>query len=495
MYDYYQPLDLKPESFSGQFILVENNDQIPEGWNRYEKNQWILGVLGLSVLVVENGAGDEIGWCVGSPLNHKEPWAEKITVAGLESDSIDMAAMEKFYEQVSGRYILILLLNDEEKLFLDPYGSLSAVYSLKERKIASTPTFFSKNHDWDREIIELRDMPAKDSYYPLGFTPKKEVRRLLPNHCLDLKGWQVSRHWPGDNTDLAVEDDPGQSVTTIISLLRESLRIITRRHPMQLPLTAGRDSRMLLACSREFIQDAVFHTFAKQKETLDMYISTRLAEQLKLHHKMIPFQETSEEEQLRWLYTTGHCVSGAIWKTHKSLLALESDRVLLNGMSGEVGRTKYWKEGDLESSTLSARELLSRGGYPENKTFLAEMENWLSELQGFNIFNILDLFHVEQRLGCWVGPQHYGCNVPLFEISPFNQRKIFIATMKLPYTYRKESGLAGDICRELWPELLELPFNEYIGYRKYSHRVTSRIKRIVRRSSNISKRVVRKLVS
>ncbi len=494
MYDYYQPLNLKPESFIGQFILTQDGGQIPKGWKKYDKKQWVLGVLRLPVLVVENGAGQEIGWCVGNPLNHKDPWAEKIIIENLDNSSINMDAVEEFYEQISGRYILILILDEEEKLFLDPYGSLCAVYSLKERKVASTPTFFSKTHDWDKEIIKLRDIPAKDSFYPLGFTPRLGVKRLLPNHYLDLKEWNVNRHWPKSSSDLEVVDDPRESVATIISCLKDSIRIITQRHPIQLPLTAGRDSRTLLACTREFIQDAVFFTFAGKKDTMDVHISSKLAKQLKLNHKIIPFQEASEEEKLSWLYITGHCVSGAIWETHKSLLALESNRVLFNGIIGEVAKAFFWKEGDHESSMFSARELLLRGSFPDYKRFFGEMENWLSELPGFNAFSILDLFYIEQRLSSHSAPQHYGCQVPLFEIAPLNQRRIIKSMMRLPYEYRRRQTLANDICEELWPELLELPFNKFTGYKIYYYKTTSFMEKMKRKTVNASTKLVRQLV-
>jgi hypothetical protein len=94
--------------------------------------------------------------------------------------------VENFYKNAGGRYALILLTQKEQKFFLDPYGTLAAGFSTSEPTVASTPTLLGEKYDWDRETIVSLNMPESDRWFPLGLTPKKRVRRLLPNHCLDL---------------------------------------------------------------------------------------------------------------------------------------------------------------------------------------------------------------------------------------------------------------------------------------------------------------------
>ena len=169
------------------------------------------------------------------------------------------------------------------------------------------------------------------------------------------------------------------------------------------------------------------------------------------------------------------------------MLGLEQDRVLLPGIGGEVGRAFYWRQTDSEDTTLSAEDLLSRAQMPFNNRILSETEKWLAELSGYNTFNILDLFYIEQRLGCWAAPQHYGNTTSLFEFSPFNHRRIFLAMMRLPYEYRMRQELTNDICRNTWPELLDLPFNKFTGFSHYirktkafGHRASRKIRKIIR---------------
>ena len=494
MNNYYQPLNLNPEIYIGQFILTKNCDSIPESWNRYEKSPWILGVLRLPVLVIENEIEQRIGWCIGYPLNHKDPWAEKIVLRSQDSKSIDMDAVESFYEHTGGRYILVLLTEKEEKVFLDPAGSLGAVFSTTESTVASTPTLMNRAHVWDKELIKTLNMPDSGLWFPSGLTPKKGVRRLLPNHCLDLNDWCVNRHWPKYSAYLAAKEDPQRCVSTIISCLKKSIDIITKHHPVQLSLTAGMDSRMLLACARENLHRAVFFTFADKKEPIDMHIASMLARRFGLNHAFLPVQNASEEEMLRWLFITGHSASGNIWKMHKGLQGYDRKRVLLPGMGGEVGRSYYWRDGDREDMPLFAEKLLLRCGLPRQARILRDTELWLAELSGFNAFMILDLFYVEQRLGCWAAPLHYCNTISLFELSPFNHRRIFRSMMRLPYEYRRRKELAYDICRDSWPELLELPFNEFTGFKNYVYKTTKYITKTRRSSVNIAKRFVNKFV-
>lgn len=490
---YYDRVTLSPDNYPGQFILTKNRDFIPQGWSQVNVGQWYLGVLGLPVLDVETTSEHRIGWCVGYPITGEQKSECIITLRSLERNRIDMLAIENFYEHTGGKYILILLTRDEQSLFLDPYGSLAAVFSTTEPVIASTPTLLPE-HEWNEELIKALKMPKSGLWFPSGLTPKKGVRRLLPNHCLNLDNWSVHRHWPTSKADVTVEHDEDaaeRNVDTIASSIKSSIGIVAAHYPLQLSLTAGRDSRMLLACTRDALQCASFFTFAEKNETVDTHIALRLATRFNLNHVFIPVQDASEAEMRHWLYLTGHSVSGAIWKMHKSLQGLDRNRVLLPGMGGEVGRSFYWRQSDEEDTVLSPKDLLERCGLPQDGEILLETSSWLSELSSFNALSILDLFYIEQRLGCWAAPQHYGNIVSLFEFSPFNHRKIFRSMMKLPYEYRRRQELAQDICLDSWSDLLMLPFNEFTGIKKY----TGGIRNLAYRTLSPSYRVIKKALS
>jgi hypothetical protein len=123
-----------------------------------------------------------------------------------------------------------------------------------------------------------------------------------------------------------------------------------------------------------------------------------------------------------------------------------------------------------------------------------ETDKWLFNLSGYNRINILELFYLEQKKGCWASPMFYANTFSRFANSPFNHRRIFQAIMKLPYEYRLSQQLHKDICLNLWPELLEFPFNEFTGFKNYVHKTKNYITKTKRSSVNFSKKVVKRLV-
>ena len=129
----------------------------------------------------------------------------------------------------------------------------------------------------------------------------------------------------------------------------------------------------------------------------------------------------------------------------------------------------YWNKYDTTSSALSESILLKKIGIPAISELKKRASQWLQELPTKNSLTILDLFYLEQTLGCWAGPLHYGLVSNGFVVSPFVHRKIFEIMLSLPPEYRRNQLLARDLISTQWPELLYFPFNEYIGIKKYFH--------------------------
>jgi hypothetical protein len=65
--------------------------------------------------------------------------------------------------------------------------------------------------------------------------------------------------------------------------------------------------------------------------------------------------------------------------------------------------------------------------------------------------------------------------------------------MKLPYEYRFRQQLPEDICLKLWPELLELPFNEFTGFKNYIYKTKTYVTKIKKSSVNSAKRFAKRV--
>ncbi|HEV8083013.1 MAG TPA: hypothetical protein VGP55_07420 [Chitinophagaceae bacterium] len=466
MLEKFRSTRFDPDQFKGQFILTAERRNIPENWSVYEYKSWRLFTLSLHVIDVFDQDKKWLGWCIGHPIVDGILHPKNI-ILKCPGKFFDIFSVNDFYNRAAGKWILFLVNEEIQKTFLDPYASLSMVFSTVEKTLASTTTLLGDGYKWNEELIKALGLPQNNSWVPAGLTTRINIRRLLPNHTLSLSDWKISRHWPGTNTDLSEDFNTIDSIKTISKSIQSNIGAVCKAYPVTFSLTAGRDSRMLLACARNYLSNATFFTFVSAKDTPDKEISSLIAKRFNLTHTFLPTEKASPDELEQWLKLTGMSVSGSIWKIHKTIKNLDPSRVLLPGMAGEIGRAFYWRPGDSFEKQLSAKNLLKRFDLPLHFQLINAIEDWMSEITFLNTFSLLDLAYVEQRLGCWAAPQHYGNTTSTFELTMFNTRPIIDSLMRLPSNYRRKQQLATDICEFAWPELLEFPFNEFVGVKGF----------------------------
>ena len=159
-------------------------------------------------------------------------------------------------------------------------------------------------------------------------------------------------------------------------------------------------------------------------------------------------------------------VAGRVWQTAGVDARLSEDETInLVGLGGEVGRAYYWRESDSGKSVLSPDEILRRIGLPADPLIVSRLNAWWDSVPVQGTLAKLDFLYVEQRLGCWAGPSLYGSQ-RRFGLSPFNSRKVFEAMLSLPTDLRRNQFLAYALIQERWPELLRLPFNTPVGWKR-----------------------------
>jgi hypothetical protein len=146
---------------------------------------------------------------------------------------------------------------------------------------------------------------------------------------------------------------------------------------------------------------------------------------------------------------------------------LHADHVILPGVGTEVHKAHYYRAGDKLQDITSAT-LLRRLKLPPHATLLSAGDRWLKGLQDLtDVSQLLGVAHIEQRLGCWGMPQTYGQVAFVNHFFPSVHRSTFTHMLSLPAEYRKSQTLPQDMMRELWPDLLDMPFNEYVGIKNW----------------------------
>ena len=77
--------------------------------------------------------------------------------------------------------------------------------------------------------------------------------------------------------------------------MEATIGAVVATRPVEMALTAGRDSRMLLACSRPWLDQISFYTLAYPDPSarLDCDIARRLATRERLNHTITPWVRAS----------------------------------------------------------------------------------------------------------------------------------------------------------------------------------------------------------
>jgi hypothetical protein len=456
------------QQLDGQFVLTRDINQIPESWRVCRKENWMLAAhptLPLTDVVTPDG--ESVGWIIGYPITSEGDFVPPRLIfdPACYSDSPDSASA--FVHSLSGRFAAVMMWGHIRRLYLDSGGTLAAVYALDLPVAASTVSLIETGHDdWDHDLQVLLGMPESDLWYPAGLTPRTTIRRLLPNHYLDLDQWKPVRHWPIES-HFAVERTFDESVARIVELIKKNIFAVGKRYPLQLSLTAGRDTRMILACSRSMLDRIKFHTGVWIPSGMDSQVAYHIARHFRLNHVTYRIEMATEEQLADWQVRVGHCVSGEMWRIHPTSRKFDAHRAYLPGVAGEVGRGYYWREGDAKGSEITAEEILRRTKLPAEGKVLEMMETWLSEVRHLPWHTILDLVYIEQRLGCWAGPLQYGQDgMNAIRIAPLNDREIYRTILHMPTEPRRRLALPEEICRQEWPELLAFPFNRLTGTAK-----------------------------
>ena len=474
-----------PEDLIGQFILCRTRDTVPEGWTCRDRGPWVLGTHpSLPVVDIRDSDGESAGWLLGYLVDVAQG---KMVTRDIEcdmrvSDADAPAKFESILYEYGGRFAAVSLIDGAERFYLDPSGSLAAVFCQAQQIAASTTTLVPRTDECgdNTELIRMMGIPERTNWYPFGLTPRHGVDRLLPNHYLDLSSWQTVRHWP--TGEITASMDVQSAAGEIAPILKNTISAVARAYPLHMPLTAGRDSRMLLACAREHLERTVFFTYdLGQAKKPDAQVARKLARRFGLNHVIVRFAEPGREELSLGLYRTGGSVGGLDAQLFRVYEQFESQRALLSGQAGDVVRACYWRDRFTESSVLTPADLLKEIQVTVSPESRDRAGQWLDALPIDNPLIALDMLYIEQRLGCWAGPRDYGHVDNVLSLYPFSHRRVFQAMLSLSPQAKQTKALEGELIRSQWPELLELPFNAPLGLRGFVARVRDGLGRRLKR--------------
>lgn len=268
-------------------------------------------------------------------------------------------------------------------------------------------------------------------------------------------------------------------VATCGRQLSAQLKQLAQQTPqLQLPISGGRDSRVIVALSLAAgVADEALYFTAGGDGWVDVQIGKAIAHRLGLKHRhdVMP----PEVFNSRWGELAERVVSrndGLVTLEHLRN-ALETVRypylpMMLYGNGGEIGRGYYhfgtscWSGSGKRMVRLLYDQLMASEASLVTADALelarAEIERFVAEhlAQGVAPQDLPDLYYLLEDTCRWGGAQH---RQPLnvFEVfSPFATRPYVAATFALSAPLRVMEVLPLELIRSYAPTLLELPFDK-----------------------------------
>lgn len=460
--------------FRRQFAIGSTPFHGFDQWNKAViSNRYYLTVhpdLELTQIRLEGRELILIGYII-DPFHPK--WGNSQILSNLLQKSKNKEMLFKEIESLSGRWVLIFNSGDEIILFNDPCGLRSVFYTDRHNKefyCASQPGLFSVLFGIDpygnetKHFIESEYYKSEKEYWwPSGSSLYKDVKSLVPNHYLDLDKIQTKRYWP---QNAIFSTDYNESVSRVADLLKRLMNTAGLRYKLAFPITAGIDTRVLLAASKDIREDLYFYTLMYDGLNLkssDVHIPQKLLNSIGLDHHILDCTAEMDNE-FKTVYNGNVDMSHSYWGDIAFGLNRQypQDRICVKGNCAEIARCFYYK--NCYPQDISGSVLARLAGMGNNNFAIQGFDHWFEE--AIDVSNdckidILDLFYWEHRIGSWQAMSQLEWDIVMETYTPYNCRELLISLLSVDKKYRAPPRYRffENIIETMWQELLREPIN------------------------------------
>ncbi|MCK4748215.1 MAG: hypothetical protein KAT15_14295, partial [Bacteroidales bacterium] len=245
--------------------------------------------------------------------------------------------------------------------------------------------------------------------------------------------------------------------------IRGFMEAIVHRYQVMLPVTAGKDSRTLLAASRNFT-NRVYYYINKvgnmTEDSPDVAVPVKLMPMLGLDfHIEIPDQRIEEDFRKVYFHNNPYASEGYLPLIHHYHSKFP-DRVNLPGNMASAAFEIYrGRKMKITPKSLARLNRLDRFQYA-----LSYYERWISgcrDLCSSHRVSMLNLFYWEERLANWGTQIQMEKDLAQEDINPFNSRDLTVLYLSVHprYIVSPYYKLHSEVIRNLWPEVLGIRIN------------------------------------
>ena len=365
---------------------------------------------------------------------------------------------------LSGVYIVIL--KNESGLFIltDMCAFREVYYSNNQGNcsIASSPGLLKLGSEGDDPKPESVDEFYQTDVFKSRLiwvgdeTSFKGIKRLKPNHYLNLSNGDIVRYFPAKKISvISVEE----SATKAAAILKGILKAATHRGTIMMGLTAGWDSRVLLAASKELKDEILYFVIKHKNAAFDCSTSEKLAYRFDLNY--IQYQYALSFDHNNYKQVADSLPNVNLNYPGSFTFSKFFPEVLgVNGTASEIARLEFGIIND-----LSGKKFAALAKYPDEAYPINSYDKWIKENHDHFYqmgYSTLDLFYWEEILANRTAKLiSEGHAVNRYIFPPFNCRILITTLLSVDPRYRQkhDNQLYTAIVNKLWPETLQEPVN------------------------------------
>lgn len=463
--------------FNQQFLLVNREVTQLSDWRKEQIGKYILYAHPTLCVTSRTGTSSTLTM-LGDFYDFRNPERSNNEILDAFTTDCSMDEMLSQLQFLSGIYLAAW--QTKEGLFLIP--DMCALREAYIRREAETICAIGSTLTILRAVGDLRNPDLNDFYGSDLFksryvwvgdkTSYREVTRLKPNHYLRVDTGQVRRFFP---VEPVPEQELSHAVEEVSAILPGILKsILHREEKLMIGLTAGWDSRLLLAASKAFTSRLVyFVNIYPGSPDYDYRIPMQLAAKLNLTFLTVHLgsDNSAEHESIVATFPSGVRQNAIRIIGFKQLFRMVKS---VSGSISEIARNEFGVIGKLSGAKLSA---LAK--FKNHPFCVAEYDEWLQKNQPvFSRFGYgtLDMFYWEEVVANRIGKSTTDCHALHHTILPvFNCRYLMNTMLGVNVHHRdkQDHALYFELIRSMWPEVLSEPINP--GFKKRIIRLMQKI--------------------
>ncbi|QLG28517.1 hypothetical protein HUG10_13565 [Halorarum halophilum] len=375
-----------------------------------------------------------------------------------------------YLDHLSGRFVLLVEEDDRAFALQDATGNQALFYDTDSRgcRLASHPEMLTEMGGYERTDGAETILDAEAPWFPGAATSYAEVKLLTPNTLLTLPDSEVMRFFP--RGPLPSNPLTDELVREVADIFETSVELLHREADLSLSLSAGLDSRLSLAATRNVSDDVFYNTWATGEADKEMGTVMELCENLGIDCAITDLSEGPDDEFLEVF--TRNTSGMSRWNRARNAYNLyhrdkpAEDAVEIRSNVSEIARTFYRDRFTFLPDEVRAETFAKLYAYEAQSDYVqGKYREFIdtTDFSGENLYNydIYDMFYWECRIGCWLSLWFLETSIAQEEVSLFNNRHLLKKMLSVPYERRRSDELFYRVIEELWPDCLSAPINPH----------------------------------